>query len=295
MTELRSGAVTVHAPASSANLGPAFDCAGLALDLWDTYTAEVTAERGVHVITTGEGAGEVPTDCSHAVAVAMKQGFDTLGVRPAGFTLTCVNRIPHARGLGSSAAAIIGGLVLARALVADGRSLTDQELLRVALTLESHPDNLSAALAGGLTVGWLGSAPGFLQLPVSPALPITLCIPSQPLMTREARSVLGENVTRSSAIFNIARAALLPHALNADPHLLMVATEDALHQQQRADMYPESIALLHTLRAAGMPAVISGAGPSVLVFADAAQVAPLAGGWAVKGSSIPSHGAWVEA
>jgi homoserine kinase len=295
MKALRSGPVTVHAPASSANLGPAFDCAGLALDLWDTYTAEITDERGVRVLTSGEGAGEVPHDCSHAVAVAMKHGFDALGVRPAGFTLTCVNRIPHARGLGSSAAAIIGGLVLARALVADGARLDDQQLLGVALDLESHPDNLAAAIAGGFSVGWLGDPPGFIQLPVSPRLSVTLCIPSQPLMTREARTVLSAEVARSDAVHNIARAALLPHALNDEPQLLMVATEDALHQHERSAMYPESTALMGALRDSGIPAVISGAGPAVLAFAEESNVAPLADGWTVRGSSVPTHGAWVEA
>lgn len=294
MTALRTGPVTVHVPASSANLGPAFDCAGLALDIWDSYTAEITDERGVRVSASGEGAGEVPTDCSHIVARAMKCGFDALAVRPAGFTLTCVNRIPHARGLGSSAAAIIGGLTLARSLVDGGDVMDDQALLRLGLDLESHPDNLGAALAGGFIIGWLGDSPGFVRLPVSAAIPITVCIPAQPLMTREARSVLTEQVSRDAAVHNISRAALLATALSTHPELLMVATEDALHQQQRAGIYADSIALLDRLRSQGLPAVISGAGPSVLVFAAAEQVAAGAPGWEVRQLPVPTHGAWVE-
>jgi len=291
---LRRDPVTVHVPASSANLGPAFDCAGLALDIWDTYSATVTTERGVQVQSKGEGAGALPTDCSHLVALAMRHAFDAFGERPAGFTVTCTNRIPHARGLGSSAAAIIGGVVLARALLHDSATISNVDVLRIALELESHPDNLSAALAGGFTVAWLGENPGYLQTSIDPRVHVTLCIPEHPLATVTARTLLPETVPQVDAVHNIARAALLYAALTAQPDMLLEATDDRLHQRQRASIYPESLALVDALRAAGIPAAISGAGPSVLTFAAPEQIAPFAQSWQVQATSVPATGAWVE-
>jgi len=290
------GPVTVHVPASSANLGPAFDCAGLALDVWDTFTAEITEERGVRVSSSGEGAADLPTDCSHLVAESMRRGFDAIGVRPAGWTLQCTNRIPHARGLGSSAAAIIGGLVLARALAGAEEDFTDVLLLQTALALEPHPDNLSAALAGGLTIAWVNDAPGFVTLALHPSVSVTALIPKTPLATRHARAVLPDTVPFDAAVHNVSRAALLAHALTHDPSLIMVATDDRLHQQQRADIYPEALALVSDLRRHGIPAVVSGAGPSVLAFADADSLRRHVDTdiWQPHMVAVPARGAWVE-
>ncbi len=289
-------AVTVHVPASSANLGPAFDCAGLAVDIWDTFTAELTDERGVRVTTIGEGAEDLPTDCSHLVAESMRRGFDALGVRPAGFTLHCINRIPHGRGLGSSAAAIIGGLVLARALAPDGAEFDDVRLLETALALEPHPDNLSAALAGGLTIAWMAEPPGFVSFALHPSIAVTVLIPQTPLPTKHARSILPHMIEFDAAVHNVSRAALLAHALTNDPTLLMFATEDQLHQHQRADIYPEALALVMDLRGHNVPAVISGAGPSVLAFAAADAVSSCVDPalWQLHAVTVPARGAWVE-
>lgn len=291
------GPQTVHVPASSANLGPAFDCAGLALDVWDTFTAELTEERGVRVSSSGEGAADLPTDCSHLVAESMRRGFDAIGVRPAGWTLQCTNRIPHARGLGSSAAAIIGGLVLARALAGAEEKFTDVELLQAALALEPHPDNLSAALAGGLTIAWVDDVPGFITLTLHPSVSVTVLIPRTPLATQHARAVLPDMIAFDAAVHNVSRAALLTHALTHDPALIMVATDDRLHQQQRAGIYPEALALVNDLRGRDIPAVVSGAGPSVLAFADADLVGTHVDTdkWQPRKVVVPSRGAWVEA
>jgi homoserine kinase len=290
------GPVTVHVPASSANLGPAFDCAGLALDIWDTFTAELTEERGVRVSSSGEGAADLPTDCSHLVAESMRRGFDEIGVRPAGWTLQCTNRIPHARGLGSSAAAIIGGLVLARALAEAQEEFTDVRVLQTALALEPHPDNLSAALVGGLTIAWNDTTPGLVTLALHPEVSVTVLIPKTPLATQHARAVLPNMVSFDAAVQNVSRAALLAHALTSDPSLIMVATEDRLHQQQRADIYPAALALVNELRARDIPAVVSGAGPSVLAFADVDSLLPHVDTeiWQPRMVTVPTHGAWVE-
>jgi homoserine kinase len=281
MNELRHEPARVLAPASSANLGPAFDSAGLALDLWDEYSAEITQERGVRVDVAGEGAQSVPRDCSHLVAEAMKRGFDALNVRPPGFTLRCTNRIPHGMGLGSSAAAIIGGLVLARALVVDGHThLSDQALLTVATSIESHPDNLAAALHGGLTIAWLDDdgIPGCVRFRPSDGLTISVLLPEEAVGTAHARSTLPDSVPFADAVHNVASAALLVHAMTQAPDALFQATSDRLHQTPRRAIYPKSWEVMTTLRQHRIPSVISGAGPAVLAFCDPTTAAGALGG-----------------
>jgi len=289
---LRRDAVRVSVPASSANLGPMFDCAGLALEIRDEYTAMVTDDPGVRVEVEGEGAGVVALDDTHLVVRAMALAFDALGERPAGFVLRCRNMIPHGRGLGSSAAAIIGGMALARAMVTDGsQRMTDMDLLTVALALESHPDNLSAALVGGCTVAWIGDddRADCISVAVRPDIIPTVFVPADALETTKARALLAPSVTRADAVFNIARAALLVHALTGDPSRLFAATQDHLHQDARAEAYPESTALLNRLRAVGVPAVISGAGPSVLAFGPIPSgIAPT---WVISTPGLAAEGA----
>ena len=298
MVELRRDAVRVLVPATSANLGPAFDCAGLALGIYDELVAMATDDEGVLVEVAGEGAASVPRDESHLVVRSMRAAFARMDVGEPGFVLRCANTIPHGRGLGSSAAAIIGGMVLARAMVADGRDrLTDDDLLQLALREESHPDNLAAALLGGLTIAWVeadGRADA-VRLDPHPDVRAVVLVPPTTLPTAAARALLPQTVSMSDATANVSRAALLVHALTADPLRLMAATEDRLHQQQRADAYPESLALVSALRAAGIPAVISGAGPTVLAFAgpeSAASIAATApGGWALHEVALSAAGA----
>lgn len=298
MTSLRRDPVRVLVPATSANLGPAFDCAGLALGVEDELVAMISDDPGVLIEVAGEGAGDLPTDASHLVARSMALGFEAMGVRPEGFVLRCTNAIPHGRGMGSSAAAIIGGLVLARALVESGdRLLGDDDILRIALTIESHPDNISAALHGGLTFAWIddAGAPRHIRLDAHPDVVPVIAIPDTCVPTSKARTALPAQVDFADASFNVARSALLVHALTVNPTLLMDATADRLHQEVRRSMYPASMALVGRLREQGIPAAISGAGPSVIAFAGpttadvvAATVEP---GWRVIRTAVAPAGA----
>lgn len=298
MGELRRDPVHVVVPATSANLGPGFDSAGLALDIADELVAIVSDDPGLFIEVTGEGADEVPRDDRHLVVRAMALGFEALGMRPNGFVLRCTNVIPHGRGMGSSAAAIVGGLVLARAMVVDGDSLlSDDDLMQLALTMEGHPDNIAAALFGGLTFSWIdqGGHAGHIKRAVHREIVPVLAVPGDAVPTAQARSLLTPQVDRSDASFNIARAALLVHALCEDPTLLLEATRDRLHQDARRSMYAASLDLIDRLRAELIPAVISGAGPTVLVLASpmtADRVRELADpAWDVRRSSVANVGA----
>lgn len=297
MSVVRREAVRVVVPASSANLGPAFDCAGLALGIYDELVAMATDDPGVLVEVAGEGEGAVPLDETHLVARAMRAGLEWLGVEVPGFVLRTRNAIPHGRGLGSSASAIVGGIVLARAMVDDGRErMTDSDVLQLALTFESHPDNLAAALYGGLTVAWL-EADGFadaVRVRPHPDVRAIVLVPGDSLPTSKARALLPESVPFADAAANIGRAALLVHALTTDPSRLLSATEDRLHQRCRAHAYPQTAALVDRLRAAGVAAVVSGAGPSVLVLADSGldeNALAVGSEWATHRVEIAQRGA----
>ncbi|MEU1810153.1 homoserine kinase [Micromonospora aurantiaca (nom. illeg.)] len=268
-TTFTPGPVRVRVPATSANLGPGFDALGLALGRHDDVTAEVTG-GGVRVSVTGEGAGELPPDERHLIVTAMRATFDALGAQPPGLALECVNRIPQARGLGSSSAAIVAGVLAARALVADGdRRMDDDAALRLAAELEGHPDNVAPCLLGGFTIAW--TEPGgarAVSLPVAPAVRPTVFVPAERGLTSVARAALPASVPHADAASNAGRAALLVHALTADPALLLPATVDRLHQDQRAPGMPATAALVAALRAAGVAAVVSGAGPTVLALSE---------------------------
>lgn len=276
-------AVRVVVPASSANLGPGFDAMGLALSIHDEITAMITDDQGLGIHVEGEGAGDVPTDERHLVARAMNLGFATMGKIPPGYVIKCRNAIPHGRGLGSSAAAIIGGLAVARELVVGGSELlSDTELLNIALSMEGHPDNLSASLYGGFTVSWLDSpsTAGSVSMRLHPDVIPIVVVPPHPLATSMARGVLADQVLRSDATHNVARAGLLVHAISANPTYLFPATADALHQDARAQIYPETTELISILRGQNIAAVVSGAGPAVLMLinkSDPTQLDALAG------------------
>ncbi len=270
-SEFVTHAVRVVVPASSANLGPGFDAMGLALGIHDEITAMITDDQGLRIDVEGEGAGEVPTDESHLVARAMNLGFATMGKIPAGYVIKCRNAIPHGRGLGSSAAAVIGGLAIARELVAGGSELLpDQDLLNIALSMEGHPDNLSASLYGGFTVSWLESPleAGSVSIQLHPDVIPVVAVPPHALATATARVILDDHVRRSDATHNVARAGLLVHAMTTNPAYLFPATADALHQNARAHIYPETTDLISQLRAEKIAAVASGAGPAVLMLLD---------------------------
>jgi homoserine kinase len=268
------GPVQVTVPATSANLGPGFDSLGLALELRDTFRGSVVA-GGLSVEVSGEGDGDVPLDESHLVVRAMRATFDRLAVEPPGLELVCTNAIPHARGLGSSAAAIVGGVHLARALVEGGRGrLGDLAAFQLAAEIEGHPDNVAAACFGGLTVAWR-EGDDFHAAPtlVGPGVRTVAFVPPTPLSTEVARSLLPETVLHADAAADAARAALLVAALATGwTGKLLAATQDWLHQEYRRPAMPASLDLVDALRAAGHAAVISGAGPTVLVLTDGAGV-----------------------
>jgi homoserine kinase len=286
--------VRVRVPASSANLGPGYDSFALALSLYDDVVAQVSDTPGVRVDVHGEGADTVPRTAKHLVARAMLAAFDQIGGRPRGLDLVCANRIPHGRGLGSSAAAIVSGITLARALVIGGEDRLGQAAsLALATDLEGHPDNVAAALAGGLTVSWrersepLGRSPETsvgearsVRLSVVDSVVPVVCVPSTQVSTQKARRLLPQQVPHADAGANLARAALLVAALTGPADrtdLLMTATQDWLHQPHRRPAYPRSADLVVKLRAAGIPATISGAGPTVLALADAASAGRVEG------------------
>jgi homoserine kinase len=281
----RAAPVRVRVPATSANLGPGFDALGLALGLYDDVVAQV-GESGVHVDVAGEGADDVPKDKRHLVIRAMRATFDALGGQPRGIEIVCANRIPHARGLGSSAAAIVAGVLAARALVLGG--LSDADVLALATEIEGHPDNVAACLYGGLTLAYDGEV---VRLPVHPDVAPVAFVPGSRSSTAKARRLLPETVPHHDAAANAARAALLVEALGRRPELLLAATEDRLHQQYRAEAMPRSIVLLDALRAKGIPAVISGAGPAVLAFGGADYHAGR--GWTVLPLPVDTEGAQV--
>jgi homoserine kinase len=300
--------VTVRAPATSANLGPGFDSFGLALSLHDSVTARVTS-GGVAIEVSGAGASAADAGEQHLVIRAMRAAFAQIGHQPPGLALSCRNAIPQGYGLGSSAGAIVAGLLAARALAGDAgpAALPDDDVLRLATSLEGHPDNVAACLAGGLTIAWDPGAGGTGEAPAAaprpgprvarlvplPEITVVICVPETPLATVTARQVLPAEVPHAAAAANSARAALLVTALTSQPDLLMDATEDFLHQRYRAAARPATAALTGRLRAAGVPAVVSGAGPSVLAFLLAgtgptvADVATVGGAVAVAWRLLP--------
>ncbi len=302
----RDAAVRVRVPATSANLGPGFDALGLALGMHDELTARVTGE-GLAVDVSGEGSDGVGRDETHLVVRAMRHCFTELGDQPAGLSLECVNRIPHGRGLGSSAAAIVAGVLLARALVVGGAArMRDGDVLALAADLEGHPDNVAPCLLGGLTIAWTpaagqhgAGAARAIRCNLDPGiLPVAL-IPPFSASTELARSLLPATLPHADAAFAAGRAALLVAALSGNPHALLDATDDRLHQPFRAPSMPDSALLVSRLRSSGHPAVISGAGPTVLVLARGQleadnALADTPDGWTGRTLSVDATGAVVE-
>ena len=262
----------VQVPATSANLGPGFDCLGLALSMFDRYIAQVQDEPGVDVDVAGEGAGDVARNEKNLVIKAMYKGFEFLGGKPRGIALRQLNVIPHGRGLGSSASAIVGGLFLARALVLGGNErMSLEDMLVLANEMEGHPDNVAAAIFGSANIAWQDLQRGHMvaqsvNIDVDPRIGGLAFIPSTAVATSKARKMLPETLPHADAVRNTSNAALLVHALQHRPDLLHTATADFLHQSYRKEAMPQSFALLTKLRDAGVAAFISGAGPTVLVL-----------------------------
>lgn len=298
MPSFRAAPVRVRVPASSANLGPAFDCAGLALALHDDVVVRV-ADSGLSVDVAGEGAEELRRDKRHLVVSTLRHAFAALGGQPRGLEVVCANRIPQSRGLGSSSAAIVAAIVAARALVLGGEeALDDAAALALATEIEGHPDNVAACLHGGLTLAWRSAGALRVQrLDVHPELSPVAFVPSSRASTKKTRTMLPEAIAFPDAAANSARAALLPLALTTAPGLLLDATEDRLHQAYRASAMPRTAALVEALRADGIPAVVSGAGPTVLALTTRASAEVVAQrtprGWTVMPLAVDRVGAAV--
>ncbi len=334
----RDKPVVVRAPASSANLGPGFDALGLALSLHDVAVARVT-DGGLDIEVSGEGSETAAAGEAHLVVRAMRAAFDVLGGQPPGLGLRSLNAIPHGRGLGSSAAAIVTGILAARGLARDGAELLpDGAVLALAASLEGHPDNVAASLYGGLTISWTpdparpdpgppgpgrpdvagpdlagagdGAGPAappgprVVRLPVLEEIRPVVFVAEESLATHTARGALPAAVPHRDAVANAARSALLVAALTRVPEVLFDATRDYLHQPYRAGVMPRTAELVSRLRAAGLAAVISGAGPSVLALTVAGapgwpdlvdSIAAETGiGWRISPLAIDRQGATLQ-
>lgn len=273
------GTVRVSVPATSANLGPGFDTFGIALDVRDDIVVTATeGEAGTWstvCAVDGEGAGQVPVGDDNLVAATIRKELAELvpGLVQPTLHLACTNRIPHGRGLGSSAAAIVAGLAAAWDLALLAGALAGRETERTewlvdrSSALEGHGDNSSAAVLGGAVVSWRdGGRYRALPLPVDPGIELVTAVPAAVLPTSKARAMLPASVPIGDAVFTGARTALLVEALRGRRDLLLAATEDRLHQDAREAAMPSTLGLVRRLRAAGHAATVSGAGPSVLVF-----------------------------
>ena len=293
----RGRSVMVEVPATSANLGPGFDCFGLALN-WRERVNLAVIDHGYQIEVSGEGATELPRDETHLIIRAALVGLADLGVRAPGLWLGCRNTIPHARGLGSSSAAIVAGLVAAAGLA--GVDAEQEWLLRHANAIEGHPDNVAAAIYGGFVLAYEGRAGVTVaEGSVDPAIGAALFIPNMSVATEVARGLLPQTVPHVEAAANSGRAALLVHAMASEPDLLYDATCDWLHQGYREAAMPRSYELMKSLRGRGFAAMISGAGPSVLVLGTRTDLVVLqdrqVAGFSVHLSEIGSAAAIVQA
>jgi len=261
--------ITVRVPATSANLGPGFDSLGLAVGLYDTVRVRTSAEPGTTVSISGEGAATLPTDDTHLVVRTIRETVASAGFSVPGLQLEAQNVIPHGRGLGSSASAIVSGVLAGNALLPAEQRLDAAALLDLCSRLEGHPDNVAPALAGGLAISW--EEDGIFRSVSAPVhgeiIPVA-AVPATELSTESARGLLPGEVPHAAAAANSGRAALLIHALGTEPALLPEGTVDFLHQEYRAAAMAPSAALMLHLRKHGIAAVISGAGPTVMALAN---------------------------
>ena len=298
---LRATSAAIRVPATVGNVGPGFDAMGLALELRDELHLEATT-GGVEITVEGEGAGAVPAGEDHLVVRALRRALDHAGAAQIGVRLHCRNRIPHGRGLGSSAAAVVAGIALAREIIADPDVLDDAAMLALAAEFEGHPDNAAPAIYGGMTLSYMRGGRWYsepLEIAEDVLAPVVL-VPSTALSTSKARALLPQEVPHDDAAFTAARAALLVHALRGRADLLLDATEERLHQEQRAPGMPASVELMRVLRAEGYPAVIAGAGPTVLVLRGGdqrmqhvvARVVDDPGAWRLARVAVAQRGAF---
>lgn len=276
--------VTARVPASSANLGPGFDSLGMALGIYDEIEVRTT-DSGLSIRVEGEGADDVPWGPSHLVVRAIERGLEAAGVWADGLDVVCRNVIPHSRGLGSSASAVVGGLAAGCGLAAKldpALAIGSDQLVQLASEFEGHPDNAAASVLGGIVVSWTETAADAandgavaldhgrvyraVRLDPHPTLRPVVLIPEERSSTAHTRGLLPEVVPHGDAAFNVSRAALAVVALTQRTDLLLPATADRLHQTQRAPALPLTTEWIARLRAAGIAATVSGAGPTVLAL-----------------------------
>jgi homoserine kinase len=259
--------ITVTVPATSANLGPGFDCLGLALTLHNEAIFTETADTQLTISIQGDCAGTIPTDSHNLIYQAADKTFAYLGKRPSGLHISQCNTIPVGSGLGSSSAAIITGILGANALV--NGNLTRLEVLTLAIEMEGHADNVTPALYGGLTLTLNDGDQLHVEQITIPPLQVVIVLPDFAFPTSQARAALPPQIPRQDAIFNIGRMGLLIHALTtADHNKLRLAMQDRLHQPYRFALIPGSEAVIQAAYHEGATAVaLSGAGPSLIAFA----------------------------
>ncbi|HJX77353.1 homoserine kinase [Glutamicibacter sp.] len=298
--------IIVAPPATSANLGPGFDSLGLALEYRDRLTIRTAAHSSVTL--HGEGADSLPTDESHLIIAQIHNYWKARGFAPVGIELHAENNIAHARGMGSSAAAIVAAFAAADALLPAAAQGGINAIFQAAAAWEGHPDNVAPAVFGGLSISTTNTDGSFssVQVPLHRAVRAVLAVPSNGLSTEAARGVLPAQIEHAKAAANSASAALLIHALSNDPAVLLAGTRDYLHQDYRAVAMPQSAALLEALRGKSLAAVISGAGPTVLTLvADEAGVQAARAviesfattssvQWDIKVPALASNGVTVE-
>ncbi|MCP1387332.1 homoserine kinase [Corynebacterium sp. TA-R-1] len=271
-TDLQVGLkATVKVPGSSANLGPGFDTLGLAVGIYDTVEVEVTAS-GLEVEIFGEGADDLPRDGSHLVVKAIRSGLKAADVEAPGLRVVCHNSIPQSRGLGSSAAAAVAGVVAANTLA--GSPLDSDAVVQLSSEFEGHPDNAGASALGGAVVSWTDipvdgrSKPQYraVRIPVDSSIHAIALVPDFHASTNAVRKVLPSHVTHVDARFNVSRTAVMTAALQSHPELLWEGTRDRLHQPYRADVLPVTAEWVNRLRNRGYAAYLSGAGPTAMVL-----------------------------
>ncbi|MGP0222873.1 MULTISPECIES: homoserine kinase [unclassified Paenarthrobacter] len=261
--------LTVTVPGTSANLGPGYDSLGLALSIHDTLTVETLESGELEFELSGEGADTLPRDASHLVVRAIDLALERLGYQRAGLRITADNVNPHGRGLGSSAAAVVAAVTAANALVPEAARQDRDWILQLTSEIEGHPDNVAPAIFGGLALSWQDSEQySSTRADVAASVVPVVAIPDYELSTETARGLLPASVGHHAAAMNSGRAALLIHALTSQPRFLLPGTEDYLHQSYRAEAMRPSADLIASLRTAGHAAVVSGAGPTVMVLAN---------------------------
>lgn len=269
--------ITVKVPATSANLGPGFDALGLALDLWNEAEFIPTQDQKIYVRIAGEGSDKLSTDENNAIVEAALQVYELAGKPCNGLRIHCINRVPLGSGLGSSSAALLTGMLGANALL--GEPFSREEILKLAIETEGHPDNVAPAMLGGLVASIIhDSHVVSLRLTLNDQrapIHITVVFPDFDFPTKQARAILPRQIDRRDAIYNISRAVIVTEAFRlGDLDMLSEAMTDKLHQPYRLPLIPGAQAAMQAMKGAGAAAVaLSGAGPSLIAFSTKRETA----------------------